>query len=538
MIRDYTHRKMAGNNKMKIHLKHKFGRIAALALAVAALLMLLSGCNQGEKFQDATHELGTGGLTVEVFLKDGIKPGKAFFVTDMKRLDLTVPGTHKVTLRYGSEEETVNLTIQDTIAPQVTFVSERILRSGEELRPEDFVEVAPGREEMTISFVQEPTIPEDYSDITVEVMVCDANGNEVRGSSKVSFQWMHHELIWEYGPEITKGDILVNVKVDGDKLDQADLDRINESGVGSYTLDIQGETCAITVQDTKGPELDVQLVHVWPSEYVDINRFVLGAEDPSGVAEVKLLTEVNTGTKGEYPVQIRAVDTLGNETIAETVLKVNSDHRPPVIAGMEDLVAKKNEKPDYETGVSAMDMEDGTLDFVYDDSEVDLTTAGTYFATYTAQDSSGNEITVRRKILVPPDEGDVQALVEEIAAQIGDDPKEIRNFAWQKIRYSASWGEPDPTWHGFTNWSGNCYVHAFCLKALLDAKGYETQLIWTTDKSHYWVLVNLEEMGMGWRHMDATPSEQHVRILYMTDWDRYANLDGRNWDREAWPKAE
>lgn len=523
---------------MKKHRNHTFTRFAGLLLIAAALVGTLSGCGGGEKFQDATHELGTGGLTVEVFLKEGVKPGKAFFVTDMKSLDLTVPGTHEVKLRYGGKEETVRLTIADTVAPQVTFQEERTLKAGEELKPEDFVEFVSNPAEATVSFAREPVIPEDYSDITVEVVVSDANGNEVRGTSNVSFQWMREELVWEYGPEITKGDILVNSQLDGGRLDQAELDRINESGVGSFVLDLQGAVCTITVQDTRGPELDVRDAHVWPNEIVGINSFVLGAQDPSGVADIKLLTEVNTAAKGEYPVKIRAVDKLGNETIVETILKVNNDHRPPVFQGLEDIVAKKNEQPDYETGVSANDMEDGTIGFSYDDSKVDMTAPGSYFVTYAARDSSGNETTARRRVMVTPDEADVQALVEEVAAQLTDDPKEIRDFAWQKIRYSASWGEPDPTWHGFTNWSGNCYVHAFCLKALLDAKGYETQLIWTTDKSHYWVLVNLEDMGMGWRHMDATPSSQHVRILYMTDWDRHANLDGRNWDRTLWPKAE
>lgn len=523
---------------MKKHLKHTVFRCAGVMMAAAALAGCLSGCGGSGKFQDATHELGTGGLTVEVFLKDGVKPGKAYFVTDMKALDLTVPGEHKVTLRYGDEEETVRLTIADTVAPQVTFVKARTLKPGEELKPEDFVEFVSDPEDATVRFAQDVAIPEDYSDLTVEVVVSDANGNEVRDTSQVSFQWMQKELTWEYGPQITKGDILVNPQVDGDRVNQADLDRINESGVGTYTLDLKGAKCTITVQDTKGPELDVRMVHVWPSQFVNLDSFVSKVEDPSGVETVEILNEVATAAKGEFPVKIRAVDTLGNETIAETLLKVNSDHRPPVFEGLEDMVAKKHEKPDYETGVSVSDLEDSSVEFTYDDSDVDLTAPGSYFVTYTARDTSGNEAVARRKIMVTPDETDVKALVDEIAAELSDDPKELRNFAWQKIRYGASWGEPDPTWHGFTNWSGNCLVHAYCLKALLDAKGYETQLIWTQDKSHYWVLVNLEELGMGWRHMDATPSQQHLRVLYMTDYDRYANLDGRNWDRTLWPKAE
>ena len=398
------------------------------------------------------------------------------------------------------------------------------------------------KRETTISFVGNPVIPEDYSDLTLEVEVRDANGNVSAGQCQVTFQWMKEELVWEYGRHITKGDILVDPQVDGHRLDQAQLDKINASGVGSYSLPVQAgdktRTCAITVQDTQGPDLQLHFVHIWPQEIVTMQDFIVSVEDPSGVANVELLTELDTLNKGERPVRIRAVDTLGNETVGETFIKVNLDHSAPVIEGVEDITTENGVEPDYVAGVSASDNVDGELEFTYDASKVDVNTAGIYFVNYVAVDAADNETTVRRRVNVPPRQEDIQALVEEVAAELSDDPKEIRDFVWQKIRYSASWGEPDPTWHGFTTWSGNCYVHAFCLQDLLEAKGYETQLIWTQDKSHYWVLVNLESLGMGWRHMDATPSEQHVRILYMTDYQRHENLDGRNWDRTLWPKAE
>ena len=88
-------------------MKNKKKRIITILLAAASLAAVLSGCGRGDKFQDATHELGAAGLTVEVFLKEGIRPGKAVFVTDMKSLDLSVPGTHDVKLSYGGREETV-----------------------------------------------------------------------------------------------------------------------------------------------------------------------------------------------------------------------------------------------------------------------------------------------------------------------------------------------------------------------------------------------------------------------------------------------
>lgn len=525
---------------MRKHLTRENRRFAAGAIAVAAIAAALCGCSKNSEFHDATLELGTNRVRLEHFLNEGAKPEKARFVTKMKSIALDKVGTHSVTLAYGSREETVSLTIQDTTPPEAVFLTERVMAPGEVLKPEDFVEHMADAAGVTASFVQEPVIPEDYADITVAVQVVDGSGNRVEGQCHVSFAWMKESLVWEYGNQITKGDILFDAQASDALVDQAELDRINQSGVGSYTLSstIGGKTmtCQITVQDTRGPELEVKPAHTWPSEKVGVDDFVVSAEDPSGVASVELLTQINVREKGVHPVEIRAMDTQGNETIAQTVIKINLDHYDPVFEGLEeDLEVDKHGTPDYEAGVKVTDNIDGEIGFTYDSSGVDTSAPGVYFVNYLAVDEAGNETAVRRRVVVRPDEADVQALVEKVAADIPDDPKEIRNFVWKKIRYSASWGEPDPTWHGFTKWSGNCYVHAFCLKAVFDAKGYETKLIWTKDKSHYWVMVKLED---GWRHMDATPSEQHVRILYMTDWDRHATLDGRNWDRSLWPKAE
>lgn len=521
---------------MKKQLNHKNNRFAVSAISAAAIAVILCGCSGSARFHDATVEVGLNRLRLEHFLREGAKAEKAYFVTDMKSIPLDEVGTHSVTLSYGSKEETVKLTIQDTTFPEVVFIPERTVFAGEELKPEDFVEHMADPSGVTASFAQEIVIPEDNEDMVVTILVTDGNGNQTEGQCRVSFRRMKEELTWELGTAITKGDILYNTEADDALLNQADIDKINASGVGTYTLtSTTGAQCKVTVQDTQGPRLEVLQAHTWPSEKVTVDDFVAGAEDPSGVASVELLTEINVREKGVHPVQIRAVDSLGNETLAETTIKINLDHYDPVFEGLEDIVLEKNGAADYETGVTVTDNIDGEIGFTYDAKGVDASAPGVYFVEYTAMDEAGNETNARRRVTVKPDASDVQALVEEIAAGISDDPKEIRDFAWKKIRYSASWGEPDATWHGFTKWSGNCYVHALCLQALFDAKGYETQLIWTKDKTHYWVMVNLED---GWRHMDATPSEQHVRILYMTDNDRYATLDGRNWDRSLWPEAK
>jgi hypothetical protein len=136
----------------------------------------------------------------------------------------------------------------------------------------------------------------------------------------------------------------------------------------------------------------------------------------------------------------------------------------------------------------------------------------------------------------------VAALVAQYADQLSDDPEEIMYWCYENIWYwGDGWGEGDPVWYGLTYWEGNCYVHAYCLQAILDHKGYETQLIWTTEKTHYWVLVNIGGEGEDavWRHIDSTPGDIHLGYGLMDDEHRLWTLSGgRVWDFDQWPACE
>jgi transglutaminase-like putative cysteine protease len=173
--------------------------------------------------------------------------------------------------------------------------------------------------------------------------------------------------------------------------------------------------------------------------------------------------------------------------------------------------------------------------FTYDISKVDLTKAGTYYATYTATDQAGNTATSRRKVVVNHDQADTKALVQSVAAGLSGDPEEIRDYVRDSIKYSSSWGDEDPVWYGFKNKKGNCYVHALCLQELLEEKGYSTKLIWVTDKSHYWLLIKLNGV---WKHIDATPGVRHTKYSLMDDTQRLETLSGRKWDTSQWPACE
>lgn len=512
-------------------------------VAIAALVVALGFGGYGlwyilPKFQDVTVELGTEAVKLTQFMTGIADPAKVSLVSDPSVIDLNKAGKTEITLRHGKKQETVVLHVVDTTAPVVTFKTQLLAPADFDFDPQAFVTEVVDFAETTVTLVETPEIPEDYSDVTVTVEVTDASGNAVRQDCLVQFTWLAQTIVLEYGDQLELGDILIQPEKNGALLSQEEVDKLNEAELGQYVVTSNNGhktvTCYVTIQDTRGPELVVKNVNRYPGRSCKVKDFVKSVHDASGEVELRLLTELDFNTLGFQTVQIEAEDIYGNITKAEAQLCVSKDYVPPVLPALRDLTVEKHGTPDYLTGVSAWDYVDPNCKVTVDDSAVDVHTAGTYYAVYTATDASLNTVTAKRKIIVEHDEEDLKALVESIAAELPDDPEKIRDYV-RKIRYSTSWGGEDPTWYGFTNRNGNCYVHAHCLKALLDEKGYECQIIWVTNKTHYWVVVKLGDV---WRHIDATPSDAHMQFSLMTDTQRRSTLGVRDWDRSAWPACE
>ena len=274
---------------------------------------------------------------------------------------------------------------------------------------------------------------------------------------------------------------------------------------------------------------------IYPDRTCKLEDFVVSAADISGEVQTRLTEPLKLDEAGVYTVVVEAEDINGNIATAEAELRVIVDTDPPEFFGMYTLNVEKHSTPDYYFGISAVDARDGEVEFSVDDSRVDTSKAGTYYAVYTAVDNEGNVGTYRRKVVVLHDAEDTAAWIRSIAAGLSSDPEEIRNYVRDNIWYSYEWGGDDPIWFGLNEGNGNCYVHAMVFQALLREKGYETQLIWVTDRTHYWNMVKINGV---WRHMDSTPGRLHERYSIMTDATRYETLSGRDWDRTAWPVAE
>ena len=526
---------------MRIKFKRK-GHVAALVLTLLMAVGAAAGIwlDGQAKFHGVTVTVGDNIPALEAFMTEYAVAANADFVTDTTVIDTNTAGEYEITLRQGQREETVKLTVEDTVAPELT-VADRNVSGLEDIRPEDFVTELWDHSQVTLRFREEPLVPEDYGDVTVEIVARDAYGNETAASCTASYAWLKKQVQLELGQDLTLEDLLYNPEHDGHLIDPGELDRINGSNVGEYVIEsVQNGitlTCAVTIQDTQGPVLELREHQIYLNSWAGLYDFVVSATDASGEVTLRLMTELNFCAEGTQRVVIEAEDVHGNITTGETTLFVATDLYDPVIYGVDEpITVKKHSQPDYMAGVYAQDDRDGNVEVAVDAGMVNTSVAGDYYITYTARDSSGNQTRIRRKVTVEHDEEDTLALVKSVAAELSDDPEAIRDYVRRSITYTHSWGEDDPVWYGFTYRQGNCYVHALCLKAIFDEKGINNYLIWVTDKSHYWLVIEIEP-GV-WRHIDSTPGDVHSRYSLMTDETRYWTLSGRDWDRSQWPACE
>lgn len=507
-----------------------------LSLLLTAVIAAGIGWAAVPKFQSVTLELGQ---TVDLsgFLTRWAWP-------ELVTLNQPLPlpegtGSFPVTLQHGLQQETVTLQIVDTTAPRVRF-RDVVAHIDELPEPEDFVETCYDLTETEFFFPQRLSLPESYGNCTVQVSVSDSSGNVTTGQCVIRYVWLYESVQVEYGTLLEKSHLLLKPEKDDHLVDQSQIDAINDAGVGQYDIvSTDGDlsyTCHITVADTTGPELTVRDHTVFVGGKVSLEHFLVSATDLSGDVQVRLMTQPDNKTVGEQTMVIEAEDIYGNITRKEALFTVLKDTNGPTITGAGTLTVKKNDTVDLAAGVKAYDTKDGYVAVSYDDSKLNLGKAGTYYVIYSATDSSGNKTSYRRKVVVTHNDEDLRELIAETAAKLSSDPVAIRRYLRNNIAYqSNTWAKDDPVWQGLYNRSGNCYVQAYCLQALLQAKGYDARIIYTTCHTHYWVLVYYEG---AWRHLDSTPGGRHENVVLVNDEVRLANLQGRDWDRSKWPAAE
>ncbi len=482
-----------------------------------------------------TLELGTT-LEEEMFFYHEI-PENTQFLTSFEDIDFSKVGEYEIELEINHKKKTSLLKIVDTTPPEVE-VQELYKYIDYEINPEDFI--VSKTDLSSIDSVQLESVPDisKFGDYSISILVKDAYGNETKKETILHVGVIKSFFELELGTVFKKEDLLYN-KEDVIEISQEEIDLVNQKVLGEYVIHVLYEeteyTSKIVVKDTTPPTLELKNVTIYDDvKTLKKEDFIAQASDASGEVTTTLLTEIPFGVLGTHEIEIQAIDQNGLQTTKKAQLAIVKDTTAPVIYGLSTLTINKHSSINFMSGVSARDDKDGPVSVSVNSSKVNVNVAGTYYATYSATDSSGNTKTASRKIIVNHDQEDVNALVRTHASRVGSSIPEINQYVKSTVHYSDSWGDSDPVWYGLTNYRGNCYVHAMVYKALLEAKGYTVKLIWTTDRSHYW---NLVYSGGKWCHSDATPGNLQEGIICSNDTERLQMLQGRDWDHSAWPEA-
>jgi hypothetical protein len=490
------------------------------------------------KFKNMAIELGTTEISASNFLVNEMYKKNAKLITDVTKIDFSKVSEIDIKLSYKGKEEIVKLKIEDTKAPEVKF--QNITKySGYKINADDFIVEKKDMSEMTVTASQIEDLTE-YKDYVVEVTVKDKYGNKTSKNCILTITWIKSLVYVELGSAFSKETILVDVLKDSDKVSQSEIDKVNSMVLGEYIINSiyndKNYTSKVIVQDTTPPELQLKNLTIYDNKTVTKDSFIKYVNDVSGAVNTTLKSNIDYTKIGVQQVIIEALDSNGNKIEKTANLTIIKDTLGPVFSGLGSLYVSKNYNIDYNHDVKAVDANDGSCKFSVDTSKVIISSAGTYYAAYTSKDSKGNLTTAKRKIVVNHDQADTDQKFNTFYSQYleGKDVLGMVSTIRSTIKYNTSWGGDDPIWYGLTTNTGNCYVHALIVQKALNKAGITNRLINVIDKTHYWNLVYINGV---WRHYDSTPGT-HI-IGPATDDEKFnsAAMRGRNWDRDAYPKA-
>lgn len=541
--------------------------------------------------QDVAVELGVTVKTAD-FLLPGVDAAQVT-LAEGESLNCSEVGEQVIRFLCSGAEQTAVLTIVDTTPPELTTRDVACYAGHIPELPEflvDYADLSP----CTVGFAAEPDFSFDGTQL-VSIFAEDSSGNRTEALVSLTILHFFTEVHLEYGEELLPEQLLPDAENDGAAVSPELLQQFSCTGytrkgepilreMGSYAVvlarnaeglwelislepilepdpdsesenpveaaetspeagsgltdEITGPKTAeftLIISDTTPPAVVFRSLEVDILSEITLEDFVEtdSLYDINGIGSITLAGTYTVEEEGIYPVTVTVTDSLGNAVSCIQELTVLPDSTGPVFEGLTTISLPKDpeSKPSYRSGVTAVDAVSGECSFTVTDVYVNYSKAGRYYLSYTAVDAAGNETTAYRTVEIIHDADDTAALLAEWSGKVGSDPISIKTYVAKNIRYNGDWGGSDPIWYGLFEKKGNCYVHAKILGELLSKAGYSNRLIWTTDKTHYWNIVNV---GGTWYHIDATPGTNEAHGL-MGDAERYASLSGRDWDRESWP---
>ncbi|MCI8717861.1 MAG: transglutaminase domain-containing protein [Lachnospiraceae bacterium] len=477
-------------------------------------------------YAHCSAEAGTE-ILAEDFLKNPKK--SAVFMENSPEINNSVPGDYNVKIKSGIFTYNCVITIQDTIPPKADMKNVYI-EPGETVTPEDFITEINDVTKVTASFVNKPDYS-IYGQQKISVLLTDEGKNTSVYEVLLITRPTKHEITIEAGdmlPALTDFLLIENQEAKF----VTSVSEMDTSQTGDYPIEISTEQTSYTtilhIQDTTAPELILQDVECYTCDTIDINDFVVSAEDTSLVT-LSYVTKPDFTKTGRQPVTVRASDESGNFVEKMAVLTLKEDLEPPVINGVQNIFAYIGDKISYKKGITVSDNCDTNVELTVDTSLVYSDTEGDYPVTYTARDKSGNEsvqtitLSLRER---PYSQEKVDALADEVLAQIitenmGGYDKLLAIYNWiQNNVYFIEHSDKDSwlkaAYEGFTEHKGDCYVFACTAKALLTRAGIPNRDInkIPTTYQHFW---NLVDIGEGWYHFDSCPRDDFPFLCYIDD---------------------
>ena len=209
---------------------------------------------------DVQWEAGNGIPAAAVFLEK--QKVKATILTNLKSLDLSIPGSYPVEIQIGTKTYESTLQVVDTAPPKGTPVNQQGGVNGR-LEAEAFVTDIEDKTPVTVSYASEPDFSRGGTQ-TVTIVLTDAGGNETKLTAELTLvedfeppviNGVEDQTVTVGGTIAYKKGITVTDNIDTEVTLEVDSSQVNLQEPGVYTVtytatDSAGNTATATAQIT------------------------------------------------------------------------------------------------------------------------------------------------------------------------------------------------------------------------------------------------------------------------------------------------